>query len=111
MRTPLFFIFVMTLSAAAQTAAVRVDGQAVKAHTAFLADDLLEGREAGERGYDIAAAYVATQFELLGLEPGNGANGYFQTVPLRERSLVPGSVSFSISHRGQTLQLEGCTAD
>lgn len=31
----------------------------LRAHVEFLADDLLEGREAGTRGYDIAARYVA----------------------------------------------------
>lgn len=71
-----------------------VHGRAIKAHTAFLAHDLLEGRETGHRGYDIAAAYVAAQFEAFGLEPGNGQNGFFQTVPLRERSLQPGGTRF-----------------
>ena len=95
----LFLLFALTLSATARADAARVQGHAIKAHTAFLADDLLEGREAGERGYDIAAAYVAAQFEALGLEPG-GTRGYFQPVPLRERSLVPGSVSFTLLHKG-----------
>ena len=39
----------------------------LRAHVTFLADDLLEGREAGTRGYDIAAKYVASQFALLGV--------------------------------------------
>ncbi|HKU16637.1 MAG TPA: M28 family metallopeptidase [Steroidobacteraceae bacterium] len=102
----LVMFLAVTLAAAADASTARVQGHAIKAHTAFLADDLLEGREAGERGYDIAAAYVAAQFAALGLEPGNGAGGYFQTVPLRERSLVPGSVSFEVRHGKQTLQLE-----
>ncbi len=46
---------------------------AFRGHVAFLADDRLEGREAGTRGYDIAAQYVAGQFESLGLRPA--ANG------------------------------------
>jgi Zn-dependent M28 family amino/carboxypeptidase len=50
---------------------------AFHAHVAFLADDLLEGREAGTRGYDIAARYVATQFEALGLSPA-GPDGAWQ---------------------------------
>ena len=51
-----------------------------RAHVEFLADDLLEGRETGTRGYDIAARYVATQFEAYGLKPG-GANGsWYQPV-------------------------------
>jgi hypothetical protein len=49
----LFFILAAALPATTHSAAVHVDGQAIRAHTAFLADDLLEGREAGERGYDI----------------------------------------------------------
>jgi Zn-dependent M28 family amino/carboxypeptidase len=51
-----------------------------RAHVEFLADDLLEGRDTGTRGYDIAAKYVATQFQALGLRPG--ANGsWYQQVP------------------------------
>src|SRR5438552_18365412 len=49
------------------------------AHVAFLADDLLEGRDTGSRGHEIAARYVATQFEALGLHPGNGES-WFQQV-------------------------------
>ncbi|HKR63343.1 MAG TPA: TSUP family transporter [Thermoanaerobaculia bacterium] len=45
-----------------------IQAQAIKAHIDFLASDLLEGREAGTRGYDIAAAYVAAQFDAAGLD-------------------------------------------
>ncbi len=38
-------------------------------HLKFLASDLLQGRETASAGYDIAAQYFATMFELLGLEP------------------------------------------
>ena len=34
-----------------------------RAHVAFLADDLLEGRDTGSRGHEIAARYVATEFD------------------------------------------------
>lgn len=50
---------------------------------------MLEGREAGTRGYDIAANYVATHFKLIGLQPA-GTHGYFQPVPLRRSVLRPG---------------------
>lgn len=60
--------------------------EAIKAHMTFLADDLMEGREAGTRGYDIAANYVAAQYALLGLKPAGDktATGvsYQQHVPL-----------------------------
>ena len=51
-----------------------------RAHVAFLADDLLEGRDTATRGYDIAAKYVATRFEGLGLKPAT-TGGWYQTVP------------------------------
>lgn len=54
----------------------------VQAHMEFLASDLLEGREAGSRGYDIAADYVAAQFKQLGLTPAGDAGSYFQRVPM-----------------------------
>jgi len=50
-----------------------------RSHVAFLADDLLEGRESGTRGYDIAAHYVASQFESLGLQPGT-PGGWYQPI-------------------------------
>jgi Zn-dependent M28 family amino/carboxypeptidase len=55
---------------------------AIRAHMTFLADDAMEGREAGTRGYDIAANYVAAQYALLGVKPANGAGGYLQPVPM-----------------------------
>jgi hypothetical protein len=55
--------------------------EAFRAHVAFLADDLLEGREAGTRGYDLAARYVAAQFEALGLTPAVDG-GWYQPVEL-----------------------------
>jgi Zn-dependent M28 family amino/carboxypeptidase len=59
-----------------------IDPQRLRAHVKFLASDLLEGRGTGQRGGELAAAYIATQFELYGLKPA-GVNGtFFQPVPL-----------------------------
>src|SRR6185295_18770302 len=60
---------------------------ALEAHLRFLADDLLEGRGTGTRGYDIAAGYVASRFAALGLEPA-GTSGWFQPIPLRRAELI-----------------------
>ncbi|HET7469566.1 MAG TPA: M28 family peptidase [Gemmatimonadales bacterium] len=54
----------------------------LRAHLAFLADDALEGRAPGTRGGEIAAKYIATQFERLGLEPAGDSGTYFQRVPI-----------------------------
>lgn len=55
----------------------------VRADVEFLASDLLEGRETGSRGYEIAAAYVASRFRAIGLEPAGTGGGWFQQVPFR----------------------------
>jgi hypothetical protein len=59
-----------------------IEPRAIRAHMQFLADDLLEGRGTGERGYDIAARYVAAQMAATGLEPAFG-DSWLQQVPFR----------------------------
>lgn len=68
---------------------------AVRAHTTFLAHDLLEGRDTGTRGYDIAAQYVASVFLQYGLAPA-GTEGYLQPVPLRRRTLLDSRLGLRI---------------
>src|SRR5512137_2452268 len=48
-------------SAAQGQAAEQIQPQAIRAHLEFLADDLLEGRGTGSRGYELAAHYVRSQ--------------------------------------------------
>lgn len=47
-------------------------------HVEYLASESLEGRRAGTRGEQLATAYVATNFELLGLHPAGDDGTYFQ---------------------------------
>ncbi|MEO1662849.1 MAG: M28 family metallopeptidase [Pseudomonadota bacterium] len=68
----------------------------IEAHMRFLADDALEGREAGTEGYDKAAAYVADEMEKLGVAPAGLDGTYFQTVPLQRSYRVPDAVAFSV---------------
>ncbi|NGZ88080.1 M28 family peptidase [Duganella aceris] len=51
----------------------------LRAHLAFLSSDLLEGRGTGQRGADLAVAYLESQALALGLKPGNG-DSYRQSV-------------------------------
>ncbi|MDB5422697.1 MAG: aminopeptidase [Phenylobacterium sp.] len=65
----------------------------MQAHMTFLSSDLLEGREAGSRGFDIAADYVASQFRQLGLTPAGDKGTFFQSVPLwASRPAGPGGL-------------------
>jgi Zn-dependent M28 family amino/carboxypeptidase len=59
-----------------------VDSLALRAHLEFLADDLLEGRRPGTRGGELAAKYIASQFQRLGLEPAGDSGTYFHQVPI-----------------------------
>jgi len=82
----------------------RVRPRTIRAHMKFLADDLLEGRGTGTRGFDLAARYVAAQFDLMGLEPA-GTLGFEQQVPFR-RSLVDlVKSSLALERNGATTEL------
>jgi Zn-dependent M28 family amino/carboxypeptidase len=70
------------LSPAAIAAFQKVDPERIRAHVRFLSDDLLEGRGTGQRGGDIAAQYIATQFALYGLKPAGDNGTYMQKVPM-----------------------------
>ena len=54
----------------------------------ILAADSMEGRETGKLGQRKAAAFLAGQFEEMGLQPVNGS--YFQPVPLTVTQLKGG---------------------
>src|SRR6185369_547897 len=54
----------------------------IKADIKYLSSDLLEGRGTGARGGDIAAEFIANQFEDAGLKPGGEQGTYFQKVPM-----------------------------
>jgi Zn-dependent M28 family amino/carboxypeptidase len=68
----------------------RIQASHIAAHVKFLADDLLEGRAPGTRGGDVAARYIAAQFELLGLEPAGEQGTWYQQVPIIESTTKPG---------------------
>lgn len=81
MRSTAFLLLALPALACAHAPAPEpaFSPEALRAHVAFLADDLLEGRASGTRGHDLAARYVATRFEALGLRaPGDG---WYQRVP------------------------------
>jgi hypothetical protein len=77
----------------------------LEAHVRVLADDKLEGRGTGTRGYEMAAEYVAEQMQAIGLSPG-GKGGYLQPVPFVRADLKAAACSFSLSKAGETVPLE-----
>ncbi|HKO59183.1 MAG TPA: M28 family metallopeptidase, partial [Thermoanaerobaculia bacterium] len=76
------------------------------AHIRFLADDALEGRETGARGYDVAAAYVAAKMMEVGLEPAGTGGEWFQPIRFRSAQLLPEKSAFTIRIGADTTNLE-----
>ncbi len=88
---------VLAVPAAARNAA-DVDREALQRDTAVLAADDMEGREAGTRGHERAAGYVAGRFASLGMEPAGDGDSFFQNVTLR---------SYRPAEEGNVVSIEG----
>ncbi|GLU54110.1 M28 family metallopeptidase [Dyadobacter frigoris] len=58
-----------------------IDGKVFSQQIAVLASDSLEGRKPFSKGEEKTIQYLKTEFEKLGLKPGNG-NSFFQKVPM-----------------------------
>lgn len=82
---------------------------AIRAHVEFLASDLLEGRAAGSRGYDVAAAYVTAHFRTLGLRPGGDDGSYLQAFPLVEATPVVTAATVVLERDGVRTPFEYAT--
>lgn len=76
----------------------------IKAEIKFLSSDELEGRGTGARGGDIAAEYIATQFELAGLKPLGDKGSFLQNVPMVGITTMPQS-TLAVTTPKETLNL------
>ncbi len=72
-------------------------------HVRVLASDAFGGRAPGTPGEDRTVDYLQTQFERMGLSPGNG-DSYVQTVPMQETTADP-ATTLRIEVAGQTRTL------
>lgn len=61
-----FVLFMLPTKTIAQQ--TQLKEPVLRAHLSYLADDLLEGRGTGQRGGDLAARYLATQAQIIGLQ-------------------------------------------
>jgi len=93
-----------SLEAAVQVAKTTIHPEELRAHIRFLADSLLQGREPGTPGYDIAARYVASELEGMGLHPGV-AGSWFQPVPLEKAVTDESASSLVLTVNGKEQKL------
>jgi len=104
-------------ASAHETVSVRLPGGAfaametitpdhVRWHVRFLSHDLLEGRGTGQRGGDIAAEYIATQFAEYGLKPAGDNGSYLQKVPLVGITTLPETQFTLVPKQGAAMDLK-----
>jgi Zn-dependent M28 family amino/carboxypeptidase len=78
----------------------------IRWHVRYLSHDLLEGRGTGQRGGEIAAEYIATQFAEYGLKPAGDHGTYMQKVPLVGVTTLPETEFTLVPKRGETMKLK-----
>jgi Zn-dependent M28 family amino/carboxypeptidase len=78
----------------------------INANVRFLSLDLLEGRGTGQRGGDIAAEYMATQFWLYGLKAAGDNGTFFQKVPLVGITPAPDTSFDLVPRKGEEIRLK-----
>lgn len=97
----------LTVSAPPPVAAapLSADEQRIADDVGFLADDRLEGRETGTRGYDLAAEYTAKRFREIGLQPAGDNGTYFQRVPLLKATREAEGAALTVKRNGREIAL------
>src|SRR5688572_17693779 len=96
-------VAVAQLSAAEKQAVRQITPEALKAHTRFLASDLLEGRGPATAGDRLAQEYIASQMEEAGLKPGSADGKWYQPFDLVGVDGHPEKLTFSAA--GKSLDL------
>ena len=85
--TPRSFLFGSTGPDQLKQGLASVTAREIRAHINFLASEHFGGRGNGDPGLELAAEYIATQFEDAGLEPIGDNGTYFQAFDLMYRKL------------------------
>jgi hypothetical protein len=93
-------------SAKAAASAPTMSAARIAAHVKFLASDLLEGRGTGQRGGDIAAEYIGTQFAAYGLQPAGDDGTYYQSVPMVSVKTLPSTSFKLVPKSGDAIELK-----
>jgi Zn-dependent M28 family amino/carboxypeptidase len=83
-----------------------INSEHIRADVRFLSHDLLEGRGTGQRGGDIAAEYIATQFAIAGLKPAGDNGTYLQKVPMVGITPAPETAFSLVPPHGSAIELK-----
>jgi len=94
------------LPGAAFAAMETINPEHIRWHVRYLSHDLLEGRGTGQRGGDIAAEYIATQFAEFGLKPAGDNGSFLQKVPLVGFTTLPETQFSLVPKQGAAMNLK-----
>jgi Zn-dependent M28 family amino/carboxypeptidase len=100
---PVLLASTCLLTNLAQAGTPKVEEPTLRAHLAFLASDLFEGRGTGQRGGELTMAYLETQARAMGLQAIDGKN-MRQPVALAGVTMQPGTLQ--LLAKGQPLPLK-----
>jgi Zn-dependent M28 family amino/carboxypeptidase len=88
-----------------------ISAGSLKTRTAVLSSDELEGRAPGTPGEEMTVAYLTSEFQKLGLAPGNADGSFVQAVPMVGILSKP-TLSFAIgSQRMDLTFINDCVAN
>jgi Peptidase family M28 len=98
------------LPAPEQAAIDRISADSMRANLSYLASDALEGRATPSHGLDLAADYIAAQFQRAGLDPAVG-NSYFQVATFDEATVNWEGFRLLLTSGGQAIKVGRDEAD
>jgi len=77
----------------------QIEAGRLRADLSFIASDELEGRDTPSRGLDLAARYLASRLQALGLKPGGDDGSYFQRFGTTRRTVDPAKATVTLGDR------------
>jgi Iap family predicted aminopeptidase len=80
-------LFILLLCFSSNSYSQIINEKLIKKHLTTLADDLMEGRRAGSKGVEMAAKYIESEFERIGLAKLYSQNTFRQNFRAKEMSL------------------------
>ena len=80
--------------------------ESIRANMRYLSSDLMEGRGTGTRGHALAAEFMASRFEAMGLAPAGDSGSYLQQVSLQSVTVEQAVSSIKLDRGGKTESLK-----
>lgn len=78
-----------------------IEPKRIEAAMKFLANDSLEGRQPGSKGFSLATKYIENELKTIGLKPGINNTNYIQRVPLLKGLVNNSESSFVLKTEGK----------